>query len=60
MVFYSHDCDFHMLLHAEFWDGHYVYTFKEKDISNIRKILTHKWLNHFENDADWESILNLN
>ena len=46
MVFYSHDCDFHMLLHAEFWDGHYIYTFKEKDISNIRKIWIHKWLNH--------------
>ncbi|KAG2573233.1 hypothetical protein PVAP13_7KG246700 [Panicum virgatum] len=56
----NHDCDFHMLLHAEFCDGHYVYTLKEKDISNIRKILTHKWLNHFENDADWENILNLN
>jgi hypothetical protein len=28
-----------------------LYNFQEKDISNIRKIRIHKWLNYNENDA---------
>ncbi|KAG2582318.1 hypothetical protein PVAP13_6KG100200 [Panicum virgatum] len=54
-----HDCGFHMLLHAQYWDGRYVYTLNEKDVSNIRKIWTYNWLNYEENDAEWQSILNL-
>ncbi|PVH31945.1 hypothetical protein PAHAL_9G269200 [Panicum hallii] len=30
-----------------------------QDICNMRKILTHTWLNFEENDVNWESILNL-
>ena len=48
-----------MLLHAQYWDGRYVYTFNEKDVSNIRKIWTYNWLNYEENDAEWQNILNL-
>ena len=46
---YSHDCGFHMLMHAEHWDGHSMQYFKESDIPNIRKLLLHKWLTHKDN-----------
>ncbi|PUZ44446.1 hypothetical protein GQ55_8G099300 [Panicum hallii var. hallii] len=53
------DCGFHMILHAQYWDGRSVSHFNENDMSNICKILTYKWLKYAENDAAWESILNL-
>ena len=56
---HSHDCGFHMLMNAEYWDGRTVPHFQEKDIMNIRKISTHKWLSYDENDTDWKDILNL-
>jgi Ulp1 family protease len=40
---YSHDCGFHMLMHAEHWDGRTVCNFNEKDMPSIRKLLTCKW-----------------
>jgi len=48
-----------MLMNAEYWDGHTVPHFQEKDIVNIRKISANKWLSYDENDTDWEDILNL-
>ena len=56
---YSHDCGFHMLMNAEYWDGRIVPLLQEKDIVNIRKMSTHKWLSYDENDTDWKDILNL-
>ena len=44
---------------AEYWDGRIVPLLQEKDIVNIRKMSTHKWLSYDENDTDWEDILNL-
>ncbi|CAN6165169.1 unnamed protein product [Urochloa humidicola] len=55
----NHDCGFHMLMHAEHWDGSTVYNFQEKDIANIRKLLTYKWLTNEENDSDWKQKLGL-
>ncbi|CAN6273204.1 unnamed protein product [Urochloa humidicola] len=55
----NHDCGFHMLMHAEHWDGSTVYNFQEKDIPNIRKLLTYKWLTNEENDTDWKLKLGL-
>jgi len=46
-------------MNAEYWDGRIVPLLQEKDIVNIRKISTHKWLSYDENDTDWEDILNL-
>jgi len=48
-----------MLMNAEYWDGRTVPLLQEKDIVNIRKMSTHKWLSCDENDMDWEDILNL-
>jgi len=48
-----------MLMNAEYWDGCIVPLLQEKDIVNIRKMSTHKWLSYDENDTDWEDILNL-
>jgi hypothetical protein len=31
-------------MHAQHWDDHTIYNFKEEDIPNIRKIFTHKWV----------------
>ena len=56
---HSHDCGFHMLMNAKYWDGRIVPLLQEKDIMNIRKMSTHKWLSYDENDTDWEDILNL-
>ncbi|CAD6232376.1 unnamed protein product [Miscanthus lutarioriparius] len=55
----SHDCGFHMLMHAEHWDGHTIYNFMEKDIPNIRKLLTHKWVTHPDNETNWRDKLKL-
>ncbi|CAN6197755.1 unnamed protein product, partial [Urochloa humidicola] len=30
-----------------------------KDIANIRKLLTYKWLTNEENDSDWKQKLGL-
>ena len=57
-TFCSHDCGFHMLMHAQHWDGRLVCELQGNDIPNIRKILAHTWLSYEENDVDWESILN--
>jgi len=48
-----------MLMNAEYWDGRIVSLLQKKDIVNIRKMSTHKWLSDDENDTDWEDILNL-
>ena len=56
---HNHDCGFHMLMNAEYWDGRTVPYFQEKDIVNIRKISANKWLSYDENDTNWEDILNL-
>lgn len=55
----SHDCGFHMLMHAEYWDGRSMEYFKEEDMPNIRKLLLYKWVTHPENDTDWQGKLNL-
>jgi len=47
----SHDCGFHMLMHAQHWGRAFSVQLQEKDICNIRKILTHTWLNFEENDT---------
>ena len=57
-TFCSHDCGFHMLMHAQHWDGRLVCELPGNDMPNIRKILAHTWLSYEENDVDWESILN--
>jgi len=54
----NHDCGFHMLMHAQQWDGRLVCELHGNDIPNIRKILAHTWLSYEENGVDWESILN--
>jgi hypothetical protein len=46
-------------MHAEHWDGRSIYNYKEKDMPNIRKILTHKWLTHPNNVTNWREKLNL-
>ena len=48
-----------MLMHAEHWDGRTIYNFKEKDIPNIRKLLTHKWGTHPDNETNWRDKLKL-
>jgi hypothetical protein len=53
VVFCSHDCGFHMLMHAEHWDGRAACNFSHKDMPNIRKLLTHKWFTHEENETKW-------
>ena len=55
----SHDCGFHMLMNAEYYDGRTVCNIQEGDMPRIRKILTHKWVTYDENDTDWEEMLNL-
>lgn len=56
----SYDCGFHMLMHAEHYDGREVASFTEKDMPNIRKLLTVKLLNHERNDVKtWKDKLNL-
>jgi len=55
----SKGCGFHMIMHAQHWDGRMVTEFNVSSMPNIRKILTHKWLNYEENDTDWKTILNL-
>ncbi|CAL4962269.1 unnamed protein product [Urochloa decumbens] len=55
----DHDCGYHMLMHAEHWDGFKIYNFQEKDIPNIRKLLTYKWLTDKENGTDWKTKLGL-
>ena len=47
----SHDCGFHKLMHAQHWGRAFSVQLQEKDICNIRKILTHMWLNFEENDS---------
>jgi hypothetical protein len=41
-------------MHAEHWDGRTVCNFNEKDMPNIRKLLTYKWFTHPENDTAWK------
>ncbi|CAL4981046.1 unnamed protein product [Urochloa decumbens] len=53
------DCGYHMLMHAEHWDGFKIYNFQEKDIPSIRKLLTYKWLTDKENETDWKTKLGL-
>ncbi|CAL4980346.1 unnamed protein product [Urochloa decumbens] len=53
------DCGYHMLMHAEHWDGFKIYNFQEKDIPSIRKLLTYKWLTDKENGTDWKTKLGL-
>jgi hypothetical protein len=48
-----------MFMHAQHWDGRTIYNFKEEDIPNIRKILTHKWVTHPENQTKWWEKLKL-
>ena len=48
-----------MLMHVEHWDGRTIYNFKEKDIPNIRKLLTHKWVTHPDNETNWRDKLKL-
>ncbi|KAG2557405.1 hypothetical protein PVAP13_8NG254702 [Panicum virgatum] len=55
----NHDCGFHMLMNAEYYDGCTVCNIQEGDMPRIRKILTHKWVTYDENDTDWEEMLNL-
>ena len=59
MTTLSHDCGFHMLMNAEYYDGRTVCNIQEGDMPRIRKILTHKWVTYDENDIDWEEMLNL-
>jgi len=40
-----------MLMHAQHWGRAFSVQLQEKDICNIRKILTHTWLNFEENDT---------
>jgi hypothetical protein len=55
----SKDCRFHMIMHAQYWDGRSLSHFNENDMSNIRNILTYKWIKYEENDTAWETILNM-
>ncbi|CAD6220545.1 unnamed protein product [Miscanthus lutarioriparius] len=56
----NHDCGFHMLMHAEHWDGRSMQYFKESDIPNIRKLLLYKWLTHKDNVVqNWKDRLHL-
>ncbi|KAL6848650.1 hypothetical protein ACP4OV_021233 [Aristida adscensionis] len=54
----NYDCGFHMLLHAQYWNGRKVYKFSE-DIPNARKPLTYSWITHPENDVNWKPLLGL-
>ncbi|TVU04123.1 hypothetical protein EJB05_50310, partial [Eragrostis curvula] len=54
------DCGFHMLMNAEEWKGRHEPSYKESDVPNIRKLLTHRWLSHEKNDVgDWQSRLGI-
>lgn len=55
----NRDCGFHMLVHAEKWDGSSMDYFSEQDIPNIRKILLHKWVTHKDNQSDWKDKLGI-
>ncbi|KAJ1274511.1 hypothetical protein BS78_05G067700 [Paspalum vaginatum] len=55
----NYDCGFHVLLHAEYWDGRSVLNFNDKDMQNVSKLLTYKWLIHRSNDADWKAQLRI-
>ncbi|TVT99517.1 hypothetical protein EJB05_55104, partial [Eragrostis curvula] len=51
---------FHMLMNAEEWKGRHEPSYKESDVPNIRKLLTHRWLSHEKNDVgDWQSRLGI-
>ncbi|KAL6909745.1 hypothetical protein ACP4OV_001404 [Aristida adscensionis] len=54
-----YDCGFHMLLHAQYWNGRKVYKFSQEDIPNARKLLTYSWITHPENDVNWKPLLEL-
>ncbi|KAK3154118.1 hypothetical protein QOZ80_2BG0186340 [Eleusine coracana subsp. coracana] len=54
-----HDCGFHMLMHAEYWNGNTLLHFKEEDMPKIRELLTYKWLTHNKNIAPWKLKLKL-
>jgi len=51
----SHDCGFHMLMHAEHWDGQAICNFQKEDIADIRKLFTYRWLSHKDNETNWKA-----
>jgi hypothetical protein len=48
-----------MLHNADKWEGSVVPDFGPKDIPNIRKLLTAKWLECDHNDVNWMRMLNI-
>lgn len=55
----NHDCGYHMLLHCEHWNGVKMPLFSPKDIVNVQKIMTYKWLSNPNNEVDWELLLGI-
>ncbi|KAL6843409.1 hypothetical protein ACP4OV_026731 [Aristida adscensionis] len=55
----NYNCGFHMLLHAQHWNGRKVYKFSVEDIPNARKLLTYSWITHPENHVNWKPLLGL-
>ncbi|KQK13528.1 hypothetical protein BRADI_1g10741v3 [Brachypodium distachyon] len=55
----GHDCGIFMLMNADLWDGRHPLDYAQSKIPNIRKLLTHDWLNSAENIVDWKTVLKI-
>jgi hypothetical protein len=44
-------------MNAEHWTGRSLPNYGGKDISNIRKIMTHTWVTSTHNTIDWRKAL---
>ncbi|KAM0842961.1 hypothetical protein ACQ4PT_058019 [Festuca glaucescens] len=51
------DCGVHALMNAEHWTGRSLPNYGGKDISNIRKLMTHTWVTSTHNTIDWRKAL---
>lgn len=48
-----------MLTNDDMWDGRNPLNYSQSNIANIRKLLTHAWLNSKENEIDWKIVLKI-
>ncbi|KAM0908670.1 hypothetical protein ACQ4PT_015315 [Festuca glaucescens] len=51
------DCGVHALMNVEHWTGRSLPNYGGKDISNIRKLMTHTWVTSTHNTIDWRKAL---
>ncbi|KQJ97213.1 hypothetical protein BRADI_3g29465v3 [Brachypodium distachyon] len=55
----GHDCGIFMLVNADLWHERHPLDYAQSKIPNIRKLLTHDWLNSEENKLDWKTVLKI-